>query len=183
MVNLLPPTAKRVLAGTYYARLVAVVLFLLALGIGMSALLLAPSYFLVENEAAAAHQFLLASEQAVKLGAKGGASGVLALTTERVQILKTYAWSPQVARVLSALSAARSAGITLVTVGVQEGADGTGTLSVAGTAATRNDLLAFVDALKNTSLFSNVAVPLSDLAAQSKIPFTLSFSYATNLNL
>ncbi len=177
MVNLISTAEKRALTVRYYARLAALVLFLFSLGIGVNAILLIPSFILAGNEADAAHRFLGAAEQAVSLGGKGGAPGILALTTERVDILKTYARQPQTAAVLSAVTAAPLSGISLATIAIAPNASAAGTVSIAGTAATRSELIAFVDALKATPLFSGVSIPVSDLASQANVPFTLSFSY------
>lgn len=55
--------------------------------------------------------------------------------------------------------------------------DGESTLlSVEGVAATRQDLIAFEDRIKSSGLFADVALPISDLARDREIDFTIRFT-------
>ncbi|MBI3573566.1 PilN domain-containing protein [Candidatus Kaiserbacteria bacterium] len=176
MVNLLPEAVHAKLAGVYYARLLNVLIFLVAIDIAAGVALLLPSYFLAHGEADAAAQSLTDSQKNIDLGAQGGASGTLALIEERIQILKTYPQPPLAARVLAALSADVQKGITLtkVTITPQEG--GVGTIALSGKADAPDALLAFIRALQGTALFRGIALPVSTITG-GNVPFTLSFSF------
>ncbi len=176
-VNLLPEKTKQKLRTLYYARLLSVVAFILAVGVAMSATLLLPSYLLARAEADAAARYLAASQQSLDLRAQSGATAMLALLSERIRILTTYLRSAAVAPVFSALSLHLPKGVVLSTIDITTAEGGRGTVSVSGKADTRDGLLSYVSALQGIALFQGVSVPVSDLAAQANVPFTLSFSF------
>lgn len=178
MVNLLPEITQQKLSALYWTRLAALALFLLSLAgiIGVAGLL--PSYFIASAEADAAAHSLAASQQALQLGEKGGAPGTLALWTERVALLKDYPRPPLAASALSTLTAGLPPGVTFskIVLTPEDGAHGT--ISLSGKAATRDALLAFVKELQGKSAFSGVSVPVADLATETDVPFSLSFSFS-----
>jgi hypothetical protein len=178
MVNLLSPQAQRTLVSRYYARFMAACAFLAAAGVLSGAALLLPSYLLANGEADAAHRFLEASQQAVALGSQGGAPGIVAVLAERVGIMRTYAHPPATARILSAVTAGGSPGISITKITVTPSDAVKGQVELTGKAATRNALLSFVQKLQGRSLFSGVTLPVSDLATGTDVPFTLSFPYS-----
>ncbi|MDO8523792.1 MAG: hypothetical protein Q7R74_01025 [bacterium] len=176
-VNLLPDTTKRKFAALYYTRLFSIFIFLIALGVAMSGALLVPSYLLANAQADAAERYLAASQKSVNLGAQGGASGMFALLTERLSILTDYLRRSVTGPVLSALSGRLVKGVSVTKIAITLTGNGAGTVSVSGEAGTRDALLRFVASLQGAELFQRVSVPVSDLANEADIFFTLSFSF------
>ncbi|MBV9349529.1 MAG: PilN domain-containing protein [Patescibacteria group bacterium] len=175
MVNLLPYKARRSLSFLYYARFGTVLLAALAIAVLASAALLVPSYLRATAEADAAARYLSASQKADAGNALGANSG-LALISEEADILKTYPRSPEVAEALSLVTAQLPKGVTLNNIAITPG-DAGGTMALSGIAVDRESLLSFVSALQKISAFSAVAVPVSALAGESNVPFTLTFPF------
>lgn len=180
MVNLLPDDAQRKLAILYYARLSASAVFLLAFAVAAGAALLVPSYLLATAEADAAARSLSASQKTSS--ADDAASQTLPALSERVSILKAYPRTAAVAGILSALTRALPASVVLNKTAMTFGGNadaGGGTVSVSGTAGTRDALIAYAALLRGSALFGGIEVPVSELVAHTDIPFTLSFPLAS----
>ena len=177
MINLLSEKIQRSLRMAYYARLATVVAFLFVLAVSAGAALLAPSYFLALSAESAAQSSLNVSAQSLAAG--GGVPDTVALAhdAEEVSLMKSYPRPPRVASALSALTMDLATGVSLSSVSVTPDDTGASSVSVSGTAGTRDDLLAFSDALKGDGRFSGVSVPLSQLVSGTDVPFTLSFSF------
>ena len=176
MINLLPDPAKHSLRMAYYERLAIVFCILAACAVFAGAALLAPSYFLARADANAAQNYLVASSQALTGGGTAGATQTLAQLSEQISLMKSYPRAPHVAEILSQVTNHLPVGVFLTRISVTPGSSGPDTISVSGVAQTRDELLAFADALKSLPAFSGVSVPLSQLAGETNVTFSLSFT-------
>lgn len=79
---------------------------------------------------------------------------------------------------LESLFVGRTSGITFSTINYQAHSPTQITISVTGIAATRNNLVTFISALRNIPTFSKVDLPVSDLADSDHIPFTIGLTVA-----
>ncbi len=176
MVNLLPNSAERAVVWRYRLRLVTLVSLMAALAAFLGGLLLLPSFFLARATADAGLRYADALDQTVGLTNRAGAADTLAALSERVRILDQYAAAPVTPSIIAPLVGALSSSITLTAIDIgrtDTGAD----VSVTGSAKTRDGLLAFANALHGVGGFSNVSLPVSQLAADTDIPFTISFTF------
>ncbi len=178
MVNLLPQDAVARLRTRYYARLSSAFLLLVLLVFVLGTVFLLPSYFLSQGAADASARYLAAAQQSATVREHAGATGALATLAEQVLILKQYQGAPVVVPAISEITGVIPKGILVSKIAFGKREDGTASLTVAGTAATRATLLAFVDALKAGGRFSGVSVPVSQLASDSNIDFSLTFGFA-----
>lgn len=178
MINLLSERTQRSLRMAYYARFATVAALLCALAVFAGGALLAPSYFLAAVDEGAARDTLASSDRMLASESATGNEEVLAQAAEQVSLMKEYLRTPSIAAALSAFTARVPGGVVVSAVSVTPGAGGTDSVSLSGSAKTRNDLLSFADALRASSSLSGVSVPLSQLAGETDIKFTLSFSFA-----
>lgn len=176
MVNILPKDAQNKLRTLYYLRLLSMFLFLTALAFAIGAGLLAPSYMLARQEADAAKEYSTALQQTLALKEAAGASAGLTVLSEELSLMKTYQAQPAVAAALSALIAKLPKGVSISQVLIAPPGAADGKMGVSGNAKTRAELLAFVSALQGNPLFSGVTVPVSDLAGDTNLSFTLTFA-------
>lgn len=180
MINLLSERTQHSLRMAYYARFATVVALLSALSIFAGAALVAPSYFLASVDEGAARDNLASSNRMLASENATGNEEVLAHAAEQVSLMKEYLRPPSVATALSALTSRIPAGIVVSNVSVTPGTGGTDSVSLSGSAKTRDNLLSFADALRASSSLSGVSVPLSQLAGETDIKFTLSFSFVSH---
>lgn len=175
MVNLLPETAQHSLHKAYYQRLGIFALFLAALAAGSSAALLLPSYLFATADLMAAKQSFSDANAAVSpLPAPDMAA--IDQASEEIQLMRTYPRSPRTASLIASAMHAAPNGVVVTQVMVVPASDGSAAVSISGKADDRGALLSLEGALRASGTFTGVSVPLSDLAGNADIPFTLSFS-------
>jgi len=180
MINLLPELYKLQFSREYRWRVaVTVLLFLDALAIAAS-ILLVPS-FLQSAElgvVVSTPTTKEASSQAAALHA-----GLLAQTATLSTVLKALtsggSAAPLFTDVMTRIDADKTKAISITSVNYALAARGAGgnasaVLVMHGMAATRDDLAQFVAALKAEKYINNVQVPISDYAADSDVPFTIT---------
>ncbi len=176
MVNILPKDAQNKLGTRYYLQLLSMVFFLVAVAFAAGAGLLAPSYLLARQEADGAKEYSTALQQALTLKQSAGAGAEMLALSEQLKLMKAYQANPAVAGALSALVAKLPKGVSITKIFILPPGTSDGKIGIEGRAKTRAELLAFVSDLQANALFKNVAVPVSDLAGDTDIPFSLTFS-------
>lgn len=176
MINLLPEPEQHSLRTTYYARLATVVIALAAFVVCAGAALLAPSYFLARVEADTMRNSLSASTQALASGQGASDTKTMEQISEQVSLMKSFPRTPHIAAALSALTRAVPQGVFISKVAIAPDDSGSDSISIFGIAGTRGELLAFAHTLQSSPSFSGVSVPLSQLAGETDITFSLSFS-------
>lgn len=174
MVNLLPPPVKASVIRAYYLRLGALTLLLISLALLVGGLLLLPSYFLAQASAENGERYLVALEETVGLKERAGAGATMSALAERVRILKEYAGTPMTTSLVDTVVGAKPKSVSINRISWEAS---TATVKVSGTAATRDALLAYVAALEESPLLSGVVLPLSQLASDRTIPFSISATY------
>jgi len=172
MVNLIPQNAKRTVVIEYYVRVVTVWLWLLTAALLVLGILMFPVGLLVKlqlsaldasfEEAQAGSDAYQVSEKLIQ------ESNALVQELVRVNTLQPvwddvaiiYSLVPK--RVtISSVSLAREGGVVKK-------------ITVTGNAATRSDLATTRDILKANSRFTKVALPLSNLAKDVDLPFSVT---------
>lgn len=176
MINLLPDSAKRSLRATYYARLATVGITILAFVVFAGAAALLPSYLLARADAMSAEVYLADSSHTAAASQRAADTETLNQLSEEVSLMKSYPRAPFVAQAFSALTQDVPSGVSLSAITLMPN-DPAVSVSISGVAGTRDELLAFANALQGDSSFSGVSVPLSELAGEANIPFSFSFSF------
>jgi len=175
MVNLLPPTAKRKYVIEYYMRALTVLLFLLTAAMLVLGALMLPLWVSVEiqNKALSAPYAQAVADTAsyVELEDKITSANLLVNELDRVR-----RYEPLLPRILLIHSLAGSE-VVINSVAEQRTKEGVvAEVSVTGVAATRAALAAFRDRLEADKQFTSVALPISNLAKDLEVPFSVTIT-------
>ena len=176
-VNLLPEQTKKAFTRHYYLTLVTTLSSALALATVLGVLLLIPSYLLARNEAESSERYLSALEETVGLRERAGVTDVMRELSEEVSILSSFESSRPTANIIKAIDQALPRRVFLQGVSVTHFGPRAGEVALVGIADTREDLLAFSDALKATPLFKNVSIPVNQLVPGVDVKFSFSFGF------
>lgn len=177
MVNLLPLKDQMKLRVRYYTSLASVFVFLL---VGLSVVgiaLLLPSYFLAQKESDTALRELAISAESVKAYQSSGTVQQISLLKERLAILKENDQGALSALVLSRLTSDLSADIQVQSISLTFTGKGKGGVVVAGLAKTRTGLITFGKNLESERIFTGAVVPVSDLASETNLAFSIPFTF------
>ena len=178
MVNILPKDDQKKLHLLYYLRLATAFLFLVAFMFLIGAALLAPSYLLARDEANVAKEYTTALQQTLELKESVGAGAALTSLAEEIALMKTYQSQPAIGDALAAITTKLPKGVSVSKILITPPVTAEGKIGLVGTAKTRAELLAFVSVLQENPLFTKVTVPVSDLAGDTNLPFSLTFFIA-----
>jgi hypothetical protein len=172
MVNLIPQHAKKTVALEYYVRVVTVWLWLISAALMIVGVLLFPVGLMVKLqlgaiESAYAEAESSSSAQQVLVKTVLDAN-VLAQELVRVN-LRQNVWD-DVALIYNLMPD----GVTITSITLAREGDVVKKITVTGEAATRSDLALARDLLKGNGRFSAVALPLSNLAKDVDIPYSVT---------
>lgn len=179
MVNILPKKTQHALTARYYANLAATFFVFVGLAVLVGGGLLAPSYLLSLEEAKSAERFKNAVLERLTILGDTGASRDVSVLAAEVDLMNEYHRAPLSDRIFSSLLAALPQSVSLNKMSFTADDARRGRIDVSGTAATRVSLLEFVNALQANMFFRDVTVPVADLARDTNISFSFSFSYQT----
>lgn len=175
-INLLPQKEQKRLRRVYLARLFTL-LFVLASGvIVVGSGLLAPSYFLSKNTVDSSERYVQALEETVGLKERAGVTEKVSKLAEQVRILNDLNTKPVSPRLLEDILEAKSSNIVITSIAFSGGAEPA--FSLSGVSETRAGLLQFVDALKENSRMSGIDIPVSQLALDENLPFSIEGIYS-----
>lgn len=174
MINLIPPEAKKTVKYEYWIRVFTVWGFLLSGVCIIAILLLVPSYVLVESE------FEALDHEVMR---KSGSEETYTAAEEQVSIANRVARQLDVSEprtsaseVLAAINNLERSGIDLRTYEISRVDGSIQTVQIVGNAVTREALIDFKEELERSPLFESAAVPISDLARESDLPFSIIIS-------
>lgn len=179
LTDLLSPERRAALARGYFLRLGTVsALFATALVIAAAALL-APTYVFLARSIAAREARLASMKAAFASSDDAALSARLSAIKDDADALSALEHSPSVsATVRSALAVSR-AGVALSGFEyAPPAAKRPGSLTISGTAATRDALRGYQLALENAPFASSVSLPVSTYAKDKDIPFTITVTLA-----
>lgn len=172
MINLIPPDAVRIVRKEYVARVLCVWAIILAYSIGASAFTLLPTYVLVAGQLRVTD-----AAAAVEENAHAMATEELAGAQAIAERLATVRDPIAASAILTHIEAALAPQITLRSLMISP--DGIASqVQVVGTALNREALQRFTGRLKTDPFFENASVPVSDLARETDLSFTLTLVLA-----
>ena len=174
MINLIPPTAQAQVVTEYWLRVISVWLFLLGTVILVIAILNVPAYVLVHNQLDTyLQEFTNATTNKESFTAAE-------LSITRTNTIATLLAKPAPAisftKLVSELEKSKSPGIIIFDFSLIKVKDAIDTITVTGQADSRATLSTFRDTLDMNPLFGKVTLPLSSLAKDKEIPFTITIA-------
>ena len=171
MANVLTQKHKKDLKKEYRLRLSSVALFLLAGAIAAAIVLLLPSFIMARTQQKTLEGEITLLKERVEsqLGAEG--KDIISVTNAKVAALKQSATQESIEPLFAEIARAVPVGVQVVRIAYDS--PGAGELSVSGIAANRQSVLAFTDNLKAVEEFTSVDFPISNLAQDTDIVFSL----------
>ena len=179
LTNLLPQERQSALSRDYFLRLSVVAAgFLTALMVIASALLI-PAYLLLVGNMKANEARLANVESRLSSSNETALSNRLTALSSDAAILTALANAPSASAIMRMLLAVPRPGVTLANLVYTPVLGGVpGTLSISGTAATRDVLRRYQLALQNTPGIHSADLPVSAYAQDTNISFTIMVTLA-----
>lgn len=177
MINLIPQAAKANLRKEYIVRALSVWALLISLALFASGVLLLPTYVLYTKQI---HTATAASESLKEKDAsfKTIESTLTEANAFATQLSKSLD-SVKASDILTHIEDALPSEVVLEGLNVVQEKN-TLRIEARGTARTREALRHFTDALKRDAFFADAQVPISDLAQDTNLSFTVSLTLRTS---
>lgn len=179
LTNLLPPERQRTLSRDYFLRLIVVGAVLVSILIVASAVMLVPTYVFLVKSAGAKEMRLAAIESTLSSANEKEISARLAALTADAAILTALSNTPSASGVMRNILSVPRPGVTLsgfaYTPAVKNKPS---TLTISGTAATRDALRNYQLALQGAPHTLSAVLPVSAYAKDTDIAFSISVTLA-----
>lgn len=176
MSNLLPYEHKKVVYKEYWVRVVSVSAILLAVAVATVAVLFFPTFILLSTRIGT----LEVNEQKAQASSTVTYKDVKAQLNEATTYarqLDTHSTAFDIAEIIAELDKEGALEITVTDVVLNTGGQEQSTqLQVQGVAQKRDDLAKYVERLKRNPYFSEVKVPVADLAQATESHFTVTIA-------
>lgn len=170
MTNLLPKEKKRVIRREYNLRLISIALIMFSVVVLIGSVLLVPSYFVTYLKSTSGKDQIGVIEGIVASQEKDDTSKILVETRQKLNMISSEKRSNLVEVIEIILSEKTSV------IKIKSFVSSEGLVGVSGIADTRDDLVEFVERLERATLFTNVNLPVSDLAASRNIEFSFKMN-------
>lgn len=177
MANLLPPTAKRQITKEYYLRVASVWMFAATAALLVLLVLLVPLYYLISLQLGAVENSFVAATASGDSFTEVGQE--ITYTNELAHELNRVVSLPSASSYLNALEQLTKDEINLTTVNIDRENGLVKAVEVTGVATTRAALAAFRDRLETSDTFAEVELPLSNLAKDRAVPFSIKVTVST----
>lgn len=176
--NLLTKEQKKVLRREYITRLGAVFTFAVASGVLAGIAALFPAYIGLQTDLG------ILLDEADRFEAESAEEvarpfDTLTNTANLVTRLNSVLGAGEVSDIIAEVFVLRSEGIAITAFSFERESS---RISIEGTAETRESLVAYVRAVRESRYFSDVNDPISDLARSTDLSFRLQFTYVTERN-
>ncbi|XKT74600.1 MAG: hypothetical protein ACJKTH_00715 [Patescibacteria group bacterium UBA2163] len=176
MINLLPQKNKKRLMRQYYIRFGILLLSGMSVALFIGNVLLVPSFFSAQNTALSVERYRDALKGTVGLQEGTNATTLLSELKERVTILNSYHTDTVMADFFDVFNERITGGIAVSYISLVHKNDEV-TVALKGSANTRQNLLVFVESLRESPRLSGVTLPVSQLVSESNTEFSLEMRY------
>lgn len=177
MLDFLEEIEKKGVKREYFFRVCVVALFLCFVLCVFAVGLLIPSYFLSDTKERLAEMSLPKGETASTTLAATASQQVFADLGQNLALLAPLPAGTLPSDVIATLLRQKPTGVKIISISYQRGiAPAVGTLSIVGIAGERTVLVDYVKSLQAEKIFSSVDFPISNLAKEKDIDFTIQAS-------
>lgn len=176
MINLIPPTAQKEVKREYWLRVVTVWMTLLGIAFSAAVVLYIPTYVLIQSQLVSYTQEF--EQIHTENQAFTEAKETITESNEIATALGARSLLPSYTAVIEHLESSAGEGIVLLGYDFVADEDTLSAIEVTGTAATRASLTEFSQILQDDAYFSEVDLPLAQLAQDRDIAFTLTLTWA-----
>lgn len=172
MINLIPPAAKRRVILEYWIRMVSVWMFMVCGIIIVTTLLLIPVYVLVHSKIEA---YAVSATEALNSVAEYDiSSSALISASVQANLLLQLSEQENFSDLITVLENSKNAGVSIKSFSFTRTPEGLAPVDITGDAKTRQDLADFREALLKNEAVEKVFLPISNLAEDRNIDFTIS---------
>lgn len=174
MANILPKNKKDAIRKEYRLRLATIGLLLIAASILIVTVSMLPSYILLTfRENTVQEQINIEKERQEEVDLSQ--SDILQRAQAQIESATLTSSDQELSSIVRVITESRSNAIAIshLSYGRKDTS-----ISVSGMAATRDDLLSFRDALRQQPLFSAAELPVSSLAKNNRVPFSITLTLA-----
>lgn len=172
MINLIPPTAKKKILVEYWVRVISVWLILWALALFTAASILLPAYVLIGLQVKAQQESAELASQ--KVADYDTVSKVLVKASQQAKMIVDEARLPRFSAYALLFERLQGEEIEIMTVRIGRDDKGLTPAVVGGVASDRQALASFRDRLLAEESVTKVDLPISNLARDKDIPFTIT---------
>ncbi len=172
MFTLLPEHHKKRLYQEYRMRLLVIVLIFISLFFIIGCALLFPSYISLKSEKTSYETELDSLTKQVERKDKEGLTGTMNTIGSNLAIAKPD--ETMVYRALGVLLAHVTTDIKITSMSYTRGSQGASFITTEGIAKDRTSLISFSNGLKKELIFEKVDLPVSNLAKQTDVPFSMT---------
>jgi hypothetical protein len=172
MINLIPTTVRNAVIKEYWLRVLSVFLFIISVIAGVITILFLPVYVLVSTQVEVyAESAKQAAERVADFDVSAKTLTDANLLADRILKQKKV---ENFSTVIELVESLRPTGVTINVIELSRDVEGMVSIKVDGRAETRNDLASFRDIMLEHESIADVILPISNLAKESDIEFTLA---------
>ncbi|MCA9360153.1 hypothetical protein H6781_02425 [Candidatus Nomurabacteria bacterium] len=171
MINLIPPSAKKDLKREYWVRVIAVWLLLWSVFLVVGACLLFPVYVLIGSQVAVYKDS--AEEASQRVTSYENVTTTLVQASLQAKFVLDEIAVPVFSEQIELFETLEGSEIKINKIYIGRGADGIAPISLSGIASGRQALASFRDRILNLENVEDVDLPISNLAQDKNIPFTI----------
>lgn len=177
LTNLLPPDRLATQRQGYFLRLATVAVFALAGVALVSGIMLVPSYLYLEHQIQVRERSIAAADANLALSHGKETNARLSALSDTATYLARLATTTTATGALRGVLAVPRPGITLTGLTFTPPThSGDGQMVLTGSAATREALRTYDDALTQLPFVANADLPISAYAKDADIPFTITLT-------
>ncbi len=180
MVNLIPPTAKKGVIVEYWIRVATVWAWLASAAAVLIAVVMLPVYVLVDAQIAAYIESADIASQ--KIASFESVSEELSLATQQAQLVVASSRDTQLSEIIYMFDSLEGSGISLSQVTVDRLPTGIPPVQLSGNAIDRQSLADFRDRLLAEDRIETVDFPISNLAKDRDISFTITVTLSKQIS-
>jgi len=172
MINLIPTAVRKAVIKEYWLRVLSVFLFIISVvAVGVTFLFL-PAYVLVSTQVDVYAQS--AAQAAERVADFDVSAKTLTDANQLAQKILEQKKVENFSTIMELTQSLQPAGITLSDMDLDRSEGGSVSVKIGGLANTRNELAAFRDMLLQHESIADVILPISNLAQERDIKFTLA---------
>lgn len=172
MINLIPSAAKRGILVEYWVRVVSVWLILWAIALIAAASTLLPAYVLISSQVSLHEESASVASQ--KVSDYETASVALVQASQQARMIVDEKEVMQFSTYMQLLESLQGEGITVSAYTMEREKEGIAPIGIEGVAENRKALASFRDRLLAAKEVSSVDLPISNLAQDKDIQFSLT---------
>ena len=172
MINLIPPSAKKKIVSEYWIRVVSVWFYLWTGAIVGGVFIMLPAYVLITTQVSVYEESARTASE--KVSSFEDVTKALEQTNKQAIAVSSGTSVPLVSEYIGVLRTLEGNGVTLTEISIQRSDLRFDPIKIAGTANDRQALAAFRDRLVADPKVESVDLPLSNLAKDKDIKFTIT---------